>query len=210
MKILLGPIQLFFTLVIALTSFKASANLRSEVLAQEVVKVMQKMRWSNRCESFVSSSQIGPYGEYILRSLNRSAFPELYRSTSDLAAICPNFDNLRDREKDYVWLLFLTSLAFYESTCNPKASAPGPNGTAQGLMQLHLNKEHFYSAGCVRGDSLQPNLTLSCSLSMLNDQIRREQLIFKQNSYWEVLQPTSTKAGEIAKALKLFSLCQSR
>lgn len=207
MKYLLNTL---YFLVMLFSGAAFAAEPRPEAMANEMVKVIEKMRWSNRCEGFVSRNTMGPLGEHIIRSLNRARYPELYRGTKDFKKVCPNFENLRDTEKDYVWVMFMTAVSFFESTCSTQASAPGPNGVAQGLMQLHLNRENYYSDGCLRGDSLKPYLTLSCSLSMLNDQIRREQEVFNQLSYWEVLRPQapSDKAKSIAWAMMLFSLCK--
>ncbi len=208
LKTFFGAVYFISTLL----AFAAKANPRPEVMANQMVEVIEKMKWSNRCEGFVSKEQIGPLGQHIIRSLNRTRYPELYRSTEDFKKVCPNFNNLRDAEKDYVWVMFLTAIAFFESTCNPRATAVAPNGVAQGLMQLHFNREASYSDGCTQGDSLRPNLSLSCSLSMLNDQIRRGQKIFDQSSYWEVLRPKSLsdKAKNVAWAMMFFAPCKKR
>ncbi len=212
MKYLLGPIHFIATLLVLLISSLVMANPNPKAMAKEMVKVIERLQWSNHCEGFVNANNIGPWGEHILKSMNRVSYPELYRSTPDLINTCPNFDNLKDAEKDYVWVMVLTAMAFFESSCNRSAKAAGPNGIAQGLMQLHLNNEQYYSDGCVRGDSLQTNLTLSCSLSMINSQLRREEKLFSQKSYWEVLRPISPsdKAKNIAWSLMLLPLCQKK
>jgi len=179
-------------------------------MAEDMVKIIDRLRWSERCENFVQDKNLGPWGTHILSSLNRSEYPELYRGTPDFKLICPAYDDLKDQEKDYVWVMALTAMAFYESSCMQTVSAVGPNGTVNGLMQLHLGKESVYSDGCSKGDSQGPKTSLSCTLSMLNDQIRREQRFFSSKSYWDVLRPKakSDKAKRIAWSMMLFSLCQ--
>lgn len=212
MKYLQGSINFIFSFVLLASSGVALAQSTSAVLAKEIVSATKRMQWSSSCKQFADPTGFGLWGEHILRVINRSDYPELYRPSSDMKKTCPNFDNLRDSEKEYVWVMVLAGISFFESSCNKNAQSMGPNGVAQGLLQLHLNQESQYDGDCLGGDSLHDKLSLSCGLSMLNNQLRREQKLFSQNSYWEVLRPKSPsdRAKEIAWSLLDYKPCQQR
>ncbi|MFN3453388.1 MAG: hypothetical protein ACK41T_00410 [Pseudobdellovibrio sp.] len=90
--------------------------------------------------------------------------------------------------KSNVIVLLSAAKAFEESTCNSKESAKGPNGTAYGLFQLHLNNE-YKNGPCKAGDSRNPESSITCALSMLNQQMATGNMFRQKDNYWDVLRP---------------------
>lgn len=205
--------KLFFLTFIAMGSL-AWGKVDEEKMAKDISAIINRLQWAERCERFVSEEELGEWGRHVIKSLNRTSFPQLYKGSADLPKYCPHFNDMTDEEKDYVWLMTLTAMAFYESSCKPDASARGPNGTAFGLLQLHLGREQLYADGCEKNDSKKPTLNLSCGLSMLDKQLFKHNRLFSQKSYWDVLRPlnvqnrTNRKATGIAWSLQLLPICE--
>ncbi len=210
MKYLQGAINFFFSFILLISSEIAFSQTTSATTVKEIMTATRRLNWSSSCQQFVGTKGFGSWGAHIIRVLNRSEHPELYRASTDMKKTCPNFANLRDIEKEAVWVMVLAGVSFFESTCNKNAKSRGPNGIAQGLLQLHLDRESYYDSDCISGDSKHDRLSLSCGLSMLNSQLRRDQKLFSQNSYWEVLRPKSPsdKAKHIAWTLMFYKPCQ--
>ena len=212
MKYLQGTINYFFSFILLASGSSAFAQAISETKINEILSATRRLNWASSCQQFVGPKGFGSSGNHILRVLNRSDYPELYRASADMKKTCPNFSNLKDSEKELVWVMVLAGISFFESTCNKNAKSRGPNGIAQGLLQLHLNRESYYDSDCITGDSQNDKLSLSCGLSMLNSQLRRDQKLFSQDSYWEVLRPVSPsdRAKYLAWTLMFYKPCQLR
>jgi hypothetical protein len=117
---------------------------------------------------------------------------------------------LSDEDKKGLWILIISAMTHYESSCIYTGKAKGPNGIAAGLLQLHRGKEARYSRGCRNGDSGSAERSLICGISMINDQIEEGRPLFSPNSYWEVLRPTgrSKKAKKIMAVIGQYPACQ--
>ncbi len=146
---------------------------------------------------------------------NKNLFPLLIHGGS-VNRYCRNYPVMSLQQKSLVWTLLLTVIAHFESTCNPKAHAKGPNGTAYGYFQQHAGAEQKYDGDmniCRKNSSKDPVLAGQCTLSMLELQFQRERgELFNNNSYWDVLRPNgrSAKASAIQRALTQFSLCHPK
>jgi hypothetical protein len=178
--------------------------------ALDIEIISDKMNYNNKCDNFAAAGEMNKWGNVIDEEISRPKYSTfLSEGPKDIQKYCPNFSAMDLPEKKALNILILTAMAHYESSCNFREKAPGPNGTAAGLLQLHKGKEQNYSSGCRKGDSATPERTLICGLSMINDQINRGEKLFSPRSYWEVLRPTgrSKKAVKIMAAISKFPSC---
>jgi len=175
-----------------------------------IEKVSDTMNYANKCDEFASDGNVQVWGTVVEQELDRQKYTMVDTGSSDIALYCPNYKSMDENERKSVWMLVLVSMAHYESSCNNKEKAKGPNGTAAGLLQLHRGHEANYSNGCRNSDSNTPERSLICGLSMINDQIQRGEPLFSEHSYWEVLRPRgrSQKARKIESAIRQFPPCQ--
>lgn len=147
---------------------------------------------SNNCTSFVTlSSTLGPNGEYIMDQLATGQFDEMMTSRS-LQSFCPRYAQMSVRQKSIIWVLILTTMAHFESSCDPSQTARGPNGTARGLFQLHQGHEAYYDGSentCVTNASYDSTKSIRCTMGMINNQLKESNTLFYSRSYWDVLRP---------------------
>jgi hypothetical protein len=163
--------------------------------------------WSAQCNNFIDSQgNINSWGQTVINAVNR--YPEYLNSiTQDMQKYCPNFSSFNKSEKENFWVWFIASMAMRESSCNPDTKAKGPNGTAAGLLQLHLNKEYAYHKDCKSTHALNPHENLSCGSAMFDTQlIRYNRMFLAHGSYWEVLQ-TDNSGNGVRKLLALYRPC---
>lgn len=165
------------------------------------------------CEEFsVVPPATRNWRQLVLTELTREKFPLLFdpRPNSDLVKYCPNFPKLSDDQKKIIWLRVFDGMVFFESSCKTGAQAAGPNGTAFGLLQLHLGREQDYARDCKKNDSKSSQRSLACGIVMVHDQIDQNNKLFFDGSYWEVLRPRgrSQRAKQIASHLWYYPLCQ--
>ncbi|UXR63918.1 hypothetical protein EZJ49_12670 [Bdellovibrio bacteriovorus] len=165
------------------------------------------------CSNFVTENGLGKWGKSISRNLNANDYSYLFEGTDDLRLICPSYSSLKNSEKKIIWISIINVMSIGESTCgtDPRMNrAQGPNGRLAGVIQLHSGKEHKYSPGCNKGDSKTPETTFSCTLHMMDDQLRREGKLFSRKSYWDVLRPQGVgqKFKEIKKVIGQLSICK--
>lgn len=168
--------------------------------ATQITKIINDMTASvdRVCSKFVKDNEFQKWGEFVSQEFDRGKYSALYAGTPDLLRLCPNFKKMTDDQKDSVFILTTTLQAYFESSCNPNASFSGaPNGTARGLFQQHEGKEHLYSRGCKAGDSRNPEGSIRCTLSMLDDIAAKGKNIFTHDSHWAVHRPQdrNIKAG---------------
>lgn len=170
---------------------------------------------ADECVAFMNKDQfLGPLGSSIYKRMtsNGKDYPYLLRG-GDINNSCPKYGRMNEKQKGLVWVLVLTMVAHFESSCKLKANAKGPNGTAQGLYQLHKGKETEYTDNknaCPKNASLNASQSSGCMLAMLDDQLEKMNgKLFAPKSYWDVLRPQgkSKRARQIAATLKRSSLC---
>ena len=166
------------------------------------------------CVAFLDGqNRLGQSGLFTVNEIvkNSKDYPDLLNSTAMIEA-CPNFLNLSTDNKAIIITLLLTTMAHFESSCRPGATNNGPNGIAKGLFQLHLGSEAYYDGSddaCVKNASLNPNLSIRCTLGMLNRQFEKTDKLFYEKSYWDVLRPQGEAQSVpiISRALSNSSLC---
>lgn len=169
---------------------------------------------SDNCVVFMNKEMfMGELGKatFALLKENKASFPLLMKGGT-LPLYCPKYTQMKDDQKMMVWVMMMTMVAHFESSCNNKAKAKGPNGTAKGYYQLHYGKEQKYDdlGMCVRNASDSGKAATKCALSMLERQLERDKgQVFSPKSYWDVLRPAgaSRKADDIQRTLKKSSLC---
>lgn len=169
------------------------------------------------CEEFsLGAPDRKNWREFFLSEVTPRKFPALFEdnlnqgAASDLIKYCPNYVNLSDDEKKIILLRIFDGMTFFESSCNTSARAKGPNGTAFGILQLHLGREQDYARYCNKYDAKNPKKSLACSLDMLHNQVLNNKRIFSSASYWDVLRPrgSARKAYTIASHIWYYPLCQ--
>lgn len=171
------------------------------------------------CSEFsITPPQNQNWRDFFLAELTPEKYPLFFEYNTtrgaalDLMKYCPNFSNLSTYEKKIIILRLFDGMTFFESSCEHNVSAPGPNGVAHGILQLHLGREQDYARECKKYDAKNPKRSLTCSLNMLHDQVQNTQRIFAKSSYWDVLRPKarSNRAYTIASHLWYYPLCQLR
>lgn len=173
---------------------------------------------SDKCVVFMNEKEfLGPTGISILRLImeNSKDYPFLLKG-GDINKYCRKYPGMTTKQKGLVWVAMLTMMSHFESSCDGTAHAKGPNGTAQGLFQLHKGKEQNYTpvesgaAACLKNASLNAKQSSACTLAMLNEQLEKSGgKAFYDKSYWDVLRPhgRSQRAYQIAKAVSRTSFC---
>jgi len=194
---------------------EATENINQIQLEENSSYVIGETAVGDKCVAFMDKKQfLGSIGAAIFKNVvqNSKNYPILIQG-GDLNRYCPKYARMDLKNKGLVWVVLLTMVAHFESSCNLKASAKGPNGTAQGLFQLHKGKEQKYTdfkKACPKNASLNAKQSGACTLAMLDDQMERSSgKIFYNESYWDVLRPNgrAQRADDIQKALTRFSLC---
>jgi len=167
-----------------------------------------KLGVSSNCNRFIQSNgTFGPWGAYLMGRLNRGEHGNLFAAAGDTGRVCPKFSRMGDDEKRNFLTWLVASMAAFESGCNEKVKARGVNGTAAGLLQLHMGKEYEY--GCRRGmNSLDARANLDCGLTMLDNDVARTGKLFPSTgNYWQVLRPQSAPGRRTLRVTKAYGPC---
>lgn len=167
-----------------------------------------KLGVSSNCTRFIDSNgNFGSWGSYVMNRLSKSEHPNLFAPAADVGSVCPKFAKMSDQQKKNFLTWFVASMAAFESSCNEKVKAKGVNGTAAGLLQLHLGKEHNY--GCKRGmNSLNAQANLECGLLMLDNDVARTRKLFPgKNNYWQVLRPQTSPGKKTLRVTRAYGPC---
>jgi hypothetical protein len=184
-------------------------------LGQEMSYKIGGTTVADSCTVFLSKEMfLGDAGRDIFDTIKnkKASFPELMKGGS-LSKYCSKYPRMQDDQKAMVWVMVLTMMAHFESSCSIKAKAKGPNGTAKGYYQLHSGKEQNYDGEldlCVKNASGNEKLSSKCALGMLERQLGKDNgQLFSPKSYWDVLRPAgeAKKADDIQRTLKKSSLC---
>ena len=173
---------------------------------------------SDACVTLMNKNQmVGNVGAAVYTEF--SGRSQLYPNLVDGGSVnkyCRKYPEMNKQQKALVWVFIMTTMAHFESSCNEKARAQGPNGIAYGYFQLHKGKENLYAPdvkSCVKNASTSAVLSSKCAMGMLEKQMNSSDgELFSNKSYWEVLRPRgpADKARIIAKALSRSSLCNPK
>lgn len=182
-----------------------------EMGAADDVSQIIDAKYGSKCENFAANGEVKKWGRTIEKELDKDRHQSLYAGPSDIRSRCPMYDQMNDEDKKGLWILIISAMTHYESTCGVSETAKGPNGTAAGLLQLHRGKEANYSKGCRNGDADTADRSIVCGMSMLNDQVERNGLVFSRKSYWDVLRPQgeSRKATRIQAVIGKYPACKT-
>lgn len=178
--------------------------------ASDISEIIDK-KYSDKCENFAGNGEVKSWGKIIERELDKDRYAALFKGPSDVRRLCPQYDAMNDEDKSGLWILVISAMTHFESSCVITNKAQGPNGTAAGLLQLHRGKESNYSSGCRNGDSNTAERSILCGMSMLNDQVERQGIVFSTTSYWDVLRPQgrSQKAIRIQNVIGQYPACKT-
>lgn len=180
-------------------------------MARTMDIIKEKFKWGDTCENFSDGDSLGKWGNSIRKDYE-SHSPDLEyldKGASDIHNLCPTFAQMKPTDKANFWVLVLSAMANYESTCGENGKPHrGPYGTLIGLLQLDRGNEKSYAPnGCRNGDGEAPETTFRCAMYMINGQIRKYDKLFSSESYWDVLRLPRSKAKKIAKAIADYTPC---
>ncbi len=169
---------------------------------------------ADKCVAFMSRETVlGETGKAVFAALkeNKSALSRVMQGGT-ISKYCSKYPQMKDDQKMMVWVMLMTMVAHFESSCNISAKAKGPNGTAKGFFQLHLGREQNYDDKglCAKNASTSGKLSAKCALSMIDRQLEKENgQLFSGKSYWDVLRPggAAKRADDIQRTLKRSTLC---
>jgi len=169
---------------------------------------------ADKCVAFMDRETVlGEMGRAVFNALkdNKASFPTLMQGGT-ISKYCSKYPQMKDDQKMMVWVMLMTMVAHFESSCNISAKAKGPNGTAKGYFQLHLGREQNYDDDglCAKNSSNSGKLSAKCALSMLERQLKKDNnQLFSSKSYWDVLRPEgkAQRADDIQRTLKRSTLC---
>lgn len=156
------------------------------------------------CSKFADANGFGPYGKLISDIMKPETHAALFAGTDDIISRCKPFSTFDDQQKKDFYTYLFAHLAYAESSCDPTAHAAGPNGRAQGLVALHKNLEHKYTAKdqflnkCNKGDSKTAEKSLRCGLAMLDGQLAVKSELFARTGYWGPFTPQTKKRVTVA------------
>jgi hypothetical protein len=166
--------------------------------------------WSTQCDNIIApDGTLGPWGKYLETILQPDAYPILFDGElTDLDTYCPRFSQMNPADQEEFWVYLIASVAFKESSCNPKVSAPGVDGnTASGLLQMAVGKESEW--GCPKNmSSTNPDQNLNCGLKIMVEDFDRNHTIFAKSgkNYYQSLH-TNTDGAAVRKRLANYEPC---
>ena len=186
-------------------------------LQQDVAYSIAGTPVSDKCVAFMNRDTVlGETGKAVFNALkeNKSSLRSVMQGGT-ISRYCSRYPQMKDEQKMMVWVMLMTMVAHFESSCNISAKAKGPNGTAKGYFQLHLGREQNYDDQglCAKNSSNSGKLSAKCAFSMIERQLKRENnQVFSPKSYWDVLRPggRAKRADDIQRTLKRSTLCNPK
>ncbi len=177
---------------------------------------VNKVTVADDCVSFMDKSEVlGSNGQDIYNKFIKyqDLLPNMVEGGS-VQKDCNRYSDMQIEEKSLVWVVIMTMVAHFESSCRIGAEREGPNGTAAGYYQLHRDKESMYDGKdldlCKNGASRKAANSNTCALGIMEYQFeKQDNKLFSSKSYWDVLRPNgeAKKVGLIRKAINNMSLC---
>lgn len=178
--------------------------------ATDISQIIDK-KYGSKCENFAVNGEVKKWGLIIEKEYDKDRHEALFAGPSDVRRACPKYNVMNDEDKKGLWILIISAMTHYESTCFSTKTNQGPNGTAAGLLQLHRGSEANYSSGCRNGDADNAERSIICGMSMLNLQIENRGILFSSKSYWDVLRPRgeSRAAARIQSVIGQYPACKT-
>ncbi|MNL06852.1 hypothetical protein D3C87_1275020 [compost metagenome] len=162
-------------------------------------KVLDYWGIGKACSKFADKNGFGSYAKVINDILTPETHPGLFAGTKDIQKHCKSFPLFDDQQKKNFYTYVTAHLAYAESSCDPTQHAAGPNGRANGLLQLHKGMEQTYTVKdhfitkCRKGDSKNAEKSLRCAMSMLDGQLTVKDEFFARTGYWGPYTPQTRK-----------------
>lgn len=144
--------------------------------------------------------EVGEWGQIILNTFDSLPPDELQNSffsdnIPDMPFICPRFFEFSDELKKKFWVWSFAAIAWEESSCKPKASVPGVNSRAVGLLQLEDSRRLRSDRGkhCDVKNIISPPNNLACGVEIMHQQLLGSKSkyfntstgeMFWKSSYW--------------------------
>lgn len=138
-------------------------------------------RWFNsRCDNFMDGNgNLGDWGRMVKTAINEIN-PGCIYNDMNMAALCPNFSKMSQKDKEYFMIYLFSTMGQKESSCRPwkpaDPSVDNPNGLAIGLTQVEADPEVRKKQGrdpryCPHHpiDNFDPRFQIFCAVSILSD-----------------------------------------
>lgn len=137
---------------------------------------MPRARWEHRGK--------GPLWTRVVISAVETHGAELLTTVpKDIAEWCPAYAENGPEERAAFWAGFVSTLARYESTWNPRAVGGG--GRWFGLMQIYPPTAEFRDCRVQSGEGLKRGSdNLNCAIRIMNITVPRDEAISVKDSRW--------------------------
>lgn len=128
-------------------------------------------------------------------------------TATDITSFCPRYNSLTSQQKEDVAVRLFSSMARYESGCNPNADSLEPSSSfpnpdpltgqpvrSEGLCQLSYQDEQWYKQSngtCdfdyAARDIRDPTKNINCCVYIMSRQFDRTNTVATPGSYWSIL-----------------------
>lgn len=135
-----------------------------------------RARWENRA--------MGPLWTRVVMSAVETHGADLLSEVPrDIAEWCPAYEENGREDRAAFWAGFISTLARYESTWNPRAV--GGNGRWFGLMQIYPPTADFRDCRVQSGEGLKRGSdNLNCAVRIMNITVPRDNAIAVKDTRW--------------------------
>jgi hypothetical protein len=135
-----------------------------------------RARWEHRA--------MGPLWTRVVVSAVETHGADLLREVPrDIAEWCPAYAENGPEDRAAFWAGFISTLARYESTWNPRAV--GGNGRWFGLMQIYPPTAEFRDCRVQSGEGLKRGSdNLNCAVRIMNVTVPRDNAIAVKDTRW--------------------------
>lgn len=171
----------FLSFLVLLLGASASAAEISSRITEEIrptarQNALPRARWEHREKgdlwTRVVLSAVQTHGSDLLREVPK-----------DIADWCPAYADNGPADRAAFWAGFVSTLARYESTWNPRAV--GGNGRWFGLMQIYPPTAEFRNCRVQTGAALKRGSdNLNCAVRIMNITVPRDNAISVKDTRW--------------------------
>lgn len=208
-------LSILSTLILSLTSPIYAEETGSQNNGEVVADYsLTRVGASQACNNFINSQgELGSYGTALINAIERVDSNCFYSTARFSQVLCPNFNSFGQTTKNRFLAYLFGAMAYYESSCNPRAQAQGTNDIADGLFQLEYSARARRRAGrdqvfCAtdRGVNTQDiTFQMECSAAIFVDgYCERDGVPGDTNWYWQKL---NSPNGRISRMARTFPGC---
>lgn len=171
--------------------------------------------FNRKCKNFIDETgKLGEWGDILVKAIDRVG-SDCFYNKMEMGDTCKKFHLFDDKRKKQFWAYVFASIAQTESSCNPRARAPGANGIADGLLQLEYSRslrsrsdrdEKFCKTNTPT-NTQDITFQFECAASIFNDFHCGEppRQLSSTEGYWERLRGSN---NTISKLIKKFPECK--